>query len=280
MTMGNLTSVREPILKIEQLSQCYGDRRVLDDLNLSVGRGEFVALIGPSGAGKTTLFKVITGLVSPDAGTLVFDGTRRLDQLRGRALRETRRDIGFIFQQFNLIKRKTALQNVLAGRLGRVPTWRVLLRRFSRNDIARAEAALAQVGLADFRHQRVDQLSGGQQQRVAIARAITQECRFILADEPVASLDPESAIGVMETLRDVANNQGIGVFCSLHQTDLALTYADRVIGLRTGRIVVDAATCDVTSRSLETIYGQSPRRRTIRSAARPENLETTSALSL
>jgi phosphonate transport system ATP-binding protein len=260
MTTSRYPARDKPILKAEHLSKRYGDKPILDDLNFSVGAGELVALIGSSGAGKTTLFKVITGLVSPNSGAVTFDGERRLDRLNGRALRETRREMGFIFQQFNLIKRMTALQNVLVGRLGHAPTWRVLLRKFARQDIARAEAALEQVGLADLLHQRVDRLSGGQQQRVAIARAITQECRFILADEPVASLDPESASGVMETLQEVAHDQGLGVLCSLHQTDLALNFADRVIGLRAGRIVIDAAAGEVDSKSLETIYGQSRQR--------------------
>lgn len=255
-----------PILQVENLSKRYGDRRVIEDLSFSIGAGELVVLLGPSGSGKTTLFRMITRLASPDAGRLTFAGTSRLDQLEGRALREVRREIGFIFQQFNLIKRMSALQNVLVGRLGYTSTWRVLLRNFSSDDIARAEAALDAVGLADFRHQRVDCLSGGQQQRVAIARALAQECRFILADEPIASLDPESARNVLETLRAVAHDRGLAVLCSLHQTDLALDHADRIIGLRDGCVVIDAPVCDVNAGWLDAIYGQPARRSSPRSA--------------
>lgn len=280
MTAVTQATMGVPILKVEKLSKRYGDRPVIDDLNFSIGAGELVVLIGPSGAGKTTLFKVITRLVSPDSGRVIFDGMRRLDQLDGRALREVRREIGFIFQQFNLVKRMSALQNVLVGRLGYVPTWRVLLRQFTSDDIARAETALDQVGLADFRDQRVDRLSGGQQQRVAIARAITQECRFILADEPIASLDPESARGVMETLRTVAHDHGLAVLCSLHQTDLALDHADRVIGLRAGRIVVDAPAREVSDRSLDAIYGQPRRRPALHAAGRLKPSEPTLAVTL
>ncbi|MGY4307886.1 phosphonate transport system ATP-binding protein [Bradyrhizobium sp. USDA 4369] len=270
MRAATATTMGAPILQVENLSKRYGERRVIEDLSFSIGAGELVVLLGPSGSGKTTLFKVITRLVPPDAGQLTFAGAARLDELEGRALREVRREIGFIFQQFNLIKRMTALQNVLVGRLGYTSTWRVLLRHFLPEDIARAEAALDEVGLADFRHQRVDCLSGGQQQRVAIARALAQECRFILADEPVASLDPESARNVLETLRAVAHDRGLAVLCSLHQTDLALDHADRVIGLREGRVVIDAPVCDVNAGWLDAIYGKPVRQPSSRSAPRPK----------
>lgn len=248
------------ILRVENLGKAYNGKPVLEEIGFSVRAGEVVALIGSSGAGKTTLFKLITCLEAPDSGIITFRGTQELNRLSGRALRGARRQIGFVFQQFNLIKRMTALQNVLVGRLGHTPTWRVLLRHFSREDVARAHDALVQVGLGEHVHQRVDRLSGGQQQRVAIARAITQECKFILADEPIASLDPDSAAIVMETLREVAHRQGLGVLCSLHQADLAQTYSDRLIGLKAGRIVLNAPTREIDGPRIEAVYTQMRRR--------------------
>ena len=164
-----------------------------------------------------------------------------------------RRDVALIFQQFNLIRRLTAVQNVLAGRLASLATWRVVLRRFPRADRQIALGCLDRVGLVDRAYARADQLSGGQQQRVAIARALAQEARLILADEPVASLDPESAATVLETLRAVAA-QGVAVIASLHQVQLAVTYADRIVALRAGRIVEDAPAARFDTRAIDLIY--------------------------
>ena len=227
-----------PLLQVRGLGKRFGARVALDDVSFAVAAGEFVAILGPSGAGKTTLFRCLTRLVVPDSGEIVLRG-RGLHVARGRELREIRRDTGLIFQQFNLIRRLSALENVLAGRLGHAPTWRVLLRRFNRADRQLALASLDQVGLLAYAMQRADRLSGGQQQRVAIARVLAQQSGLILADEPVASLDPESAAGVLATLRAVAHERGIAVVCSLHQVDLATAFADRVIGLRAGRLIAD-----------------------------------------
>ncbi|MDQ3091877.1 MAG: phosphonate ABC transporter ATP-binding protein [Actinomycetota bacterium] len=210
----------------------------LAEVSFEVAPGEVVAVLGPSGAGKTTLFRCLTQLVDPDEGTVELAG-RRPAELDGRELRLARLEVGLIFQQFNLVRRLTAQGNVLAGRLGHLSTWRVLLRRFPAADRELAGVCLARVGLSDQADQRADRLSGGQQQRVAIARVLAQQSSLVLADEPVASLDPETATSVLDTLRDVARERDITVLSSLHQIDLATRFADRVLGLRAGRLVVD-----------------------------------------
>jgi phosphonate transport system ATP-binding protein len=242
-------------IRVERLSKRYGDTvTALADVSFSVEPGELVAVLGPSGAGKTTLFRCLTGLTAPDAGSVIVRG-RDICAIRGRELRAARQDVALIFQQFNLVRRLSALHNVLAGRLARLPTWRVLTRRFARPDRQRALRCLDAVGLLDRAHSRADQLSGGQQQRVAIARALAQEATVILADEPVASLDPESAATVLETLRAVART-GVAVVASLHQVQFAAAYADRIIALRAGRVVENAPAGRFDERALEQIYAR------------------------
>jgi phosphonate transport system ATP-binding protein len=199
---------------------------------------EVVAVLGASGAGKTTLFRCITRLAQSDSGK-IFLGAHAIRTLGGRRLSIARSEIGLIFQQFNLIRRLSALDNVLVGRLGDVSTWRVMLRRFPHRDRQLALAALDRVGMLPWALQRADSLSGGQQQRVAIARALAQQSRFVLADEPVASLDPESAKSVLSILRDIARERMIAVLVSLHQIEFAIQFADRVIGLRAGRMIAN-----------------------------------------
>ena len=225
-------------LDVRGLTHAYNGVPVLRAVDLAVSPGEVVAVVGPSGAGKTTLFRCLTQLVRADAGTLELFGTD-LQQVQGKALREARRDLGLVFQSYNLVRRLTALQNVLVGRLADVPTWRVLLRRFPAADEALAAACLDQVGLLPYAHTRADRLSGGQQQRVAIARVLASRARVVLADEPVASLDPASAASVLSALRSLATDHGKAVVCSLHQVDLVAGFADRVVGLRDGRVVLD-----------------------------------------
>ncbi len=242
------------MVRVEGLSKSYGQGvRALAGVSFSVEAGELVGVLGPSGAGKTTLFRCLTGLTRPDAGVVEVNG-RDICRIAGRELRLARREVALIFQQFNLIRRLSAVENVLAGRLASLPTWRVVLRRFARGDRQLALGCLDQVGLVDRAYARADQLSGGQQQRVAIARALAQEARLILADEPVASLDPESAATVLETLRRVAAT-GVAVVASLHQVHLAVAYADRIVALRSGAIVEDAPAASFDARAIGQIYG-------------------------
>jgi len=241
---------RPPRLEIKGISKAYAGRPAIEDVTFAVDEHEFVALLGPSGAGKTTLFRCITGLLAPDSGTGSVGGVD-IAQLRGRA----RRRVAIIFQQFNLVSRLTALQNVLAGRLGHVPAWRGWLRRFERRDMLLALECLDRVGLLEYAGQRADRLSGGQQQRVAIARALAQAPDFIVADEPIASLDPNSGAGVLELLRGIARSEGVGVLCSLHQVHFAREYADRVVGLARGRVVVDVQVSRFDEPAFERLYG-------------------------
>ncbi len=241
-------------LKIHGLSKQYHGKFAVEQVDLTASAGELVVLLGPSGAGKSTIFRCVTRLVAADGGEIEVLG-QRMDRLHGRTLRQQRRSIGLIFQQFNLIGRLSALDNVLAGRLGAVPAWRAIARRFTAADRQLALAALDRVGLLSHAYQRADRLSGGQQQRVAIARVLAQESRIILADEPVASLDPIAANNVLEILRSVARERGIAVLCSLHQTALAQRYADRIVAMRAGRIVLDAAASSLDAQEIHRIYG-------------------------
>ncbi len=225
-----------PIIAAEGLSKSFGARRALRDATFSVQPGEFIAVLGASGSGKTTLFRCLTRLVEPDAGEITLGG-QRFSGLSGARLAEARRQIGVVFQQFNLVRRLSALDNVLAGRLAAAPLWRVLLRSFDAGDERLAIEALIAVGLAEHLDQRADTLSGGQQQRVAIARALAQRSRIILADEPVASLDPETADAVLGILRGLTRSSGIAVLTTLHQPELAQKYADRVLRMDGGRLL-------------------------------------------
>ncbi|RAI42759.1 phosphonate ABC transporter ATP-binding protein [Rhodoplanes roseus] len=243
-----------PALALTTVTKRYRETLALDDVSFAVRPGELVALVGPSGAGKSTVFRCLTRLVAADAGHVDILGTR-VDRLRGRALREVRRTIGLIFQQFNLIGRLSALDNVLAGRLGHVSTWRVATRLFPAEDRQIALAALDRVGLLDKAYQRADSLSGGQQQRVAIARVLAQQSRVVLADEPVSSLDPGSAANVIGVLRDIAREHRIGVLCALHQVDFARDYADRIVALRGGRLVLDAPAKEFDDAAFSRVYG-------------------------
>ncbi|MDN4036531.1 phosphonate ABC transporter ATP-binding protein [Massilia sp. YIM B02443] len=232
-----------------KIGQHYGARLALEDVGFTLERGQMLALLGPSGAGKTTLFRCLAGLQSPDSGRIALDGVE-VASLRGRE----RRRIGLVFQQFNLVPRLSALDNVLAGRLGHAPAWRSWLRRFDAADVARARDCLARVGLAGHEGQRADTLSGGQQQRVAIARALAQQPDLIIADEPVASLDPGSGAGILELLKSICHADGLAVVCSLHQPEYARRYADRVLGLRAGRVVVDVDAASFGRDQIDTLY--------------------------
>ncbi len=242
------------LVEVRELGKVYPDgTRALGGVSFCVERGEFAVVVGRSGAGKSTLLRCVNGLVEPTEGE-VFVGRRRLTGLAGRELRAARKELGFIFQQFNLVKRLTALENVICGGLAGMPVLGSCLRRFSKAEKTAALECLDRVGLADKARQRADTLSGGQQQRVAIARALAQRPKVILADEPVASLDPESARIVMDTLRSLADEDDIAVVCNLHQVNLADRYADRILGVREGKLVLDGRAGEVGREEFEQVY--------------------------
>ncbi|MDR5759330.1 phosphonate ABC transporter ATP-binding protein [Caballeronia sp. LZ035] len=224
----------EPILRITHVGKRLQGIDVLRDVNLTLEAGQFAALLGASGAGKTTLLRCIAGLDQADAGIIEVAGAP-VEGLRHR----TRRQVAVIFQHLHLVPRLSALDNVLAGRLGHVSAWRGIARRFERADRMLALDCLDRVNLLDYAKRRVDGLSGGQQQRVAIARALAQQPRLIVADEPVSSLDPGSGMEVLALLRRCCREQGVAVLCSLHQVALARAFADRVIGLARGGMAID-----------------------------------------
>lgn len=245
-------------IHVENLNKTFNRKQALFDLNLSVQPGEMVALIGASGSGKSTLLRHLAGLSCCDAQAGQVQVLGRPLQSGGRLHKDVRRqraDIGYIFQQFNLVGRLSVLQNVLLGCLGRMPRWRGSLSLFSSEEKQRAMAALERVGLADMAQQRASTLSGGQQQRVAIARTLCQQAEVILADEPIASLDPESARNVMETLADINRRDGKTVVVTLHQVDYAMRYCQRAIALKHGRIHFDDGTQRLNSSALNDLYG-------------------------
>jgi phosphonate transport system ATP-binding protein len=241
-----------PFLGLQDLGVTYSNGSVaLRGVDLEFPTGTFVALLGPSGSGKSTLLRCINLLVSPSTGGVHCAG---LPVLPGRSLQSHRLRTGMIFQQHQLNPRQTVLQNVLNGRLGRYGWWRTLLP-FPKADQLFALRCLERVGLLDKALSRADQLSGGQQQRVGIARALAQEPKIILADEPVASLDPAGAQAFLELLRGICKEDGILVLMSLHQVALARAYGDRIIGLREGRVVFDGPPSDLDAMGLEQVYG-------------------------
>ena len=243
------------MIRVQDLSKRYPSGTVaLDGVTLDVGAGEFVALIGSSGAGKSTFLRCLNGLVTPTAGLVSVDG-RPVTGASRNGLRSVRARVGFVFQQFNLLKRLSVLDNVLVGTLSRVDMWRSLLGRFPGGEIERTRRTLRRVGLAGLDDRRADTLSGGQQQRVAIARALVQEPRVLLADEPMSSLDPASSRSVMELLQDINREDGLTVIASLHVLDLAVTYGRRIVGLRAGRVVHDGSPAGLTQAAAEAIFG-------------------------
>jgi phosphonate transport system ATP-binding protein len=217
-------------IRVVKLTKSFGRKLVFSGLSLNVRRGEFVVLVGPSGSGKTTLLRCLVRLLEADEGE-IWVADHPMHQISSSDLAVARQNIGFVFQQFNLVRRKSARENAVSGRLASTPFWRVALGLFKTDDLSAAEQALARVGLQDTSDLRADQLSGGQQQRVAIARALVQRSSVLIADEPIASLDPDAARGILSLLRSIAHDDGLTVLCSLHQHDLAREYADRVVAL-------------------------------------------------
>jgi phosphonate transport system ATP-binding protein len=246
------------VASVRDVSKTFGARKALNGVSVEVRAGEMVALIGPSGSGKSTLLRSITGLQSIDAGAGVIEVFGTVVQKNGRttgAVRAARGKLGMIFQQFNLVGRLSLFSNVMLGALGRIPDWRGLLGAWPTADKTKAMAALHRVGVADYAAQRANTLSGGQQQRGAIARAIVQGAQAILADEPVASLDPVSARKVMELLVELNQRDGLGVIVTLHQVDYAIRYCDRVVALKAGSIVYDGPSSGLDTKTLIDIYG-------------------------
>jgi phosphonate transport system ATP-binding protein len=242
------------MLQINGLSRRFGDRLAVDDITLSVPAGQMVGIIGRSGAGKSTLLRMVNRLQEPTSGTIRF-GTTEVTALRGRALRDWRTACAMIFQQFNLVPRLDVLTNVLIGRLNHRGTLPSLFGMFTAAERAQALRALERFDLAEVALARAGQISGGQQQRVAICRALLQEPRLMLADEPIASLDPRNAQVVMDALRRINREDGLTVLCNLHHLDTARAYCDRIIALQKGRLMFDGPPDALTAEKVREIYG-------------------------
>ncbi len=244
------------MIKLENINHTYPNgTRALHGINLEIGAEAFTVLIGPSGAGKSTLMRILNGLVRPTSGMVYIDG---LEVSRAKAVQvlAARRKIGMVFQQFNLVKRLTALENVLIGRLGTMPTWRSTIRLYTKEDRQLAFAALERVGMVNYAWQRSDTLSGGQQQRVGIARALAQQPALILADEPISALDPKSSEQVMTLLRQIQLEDGIAVIANLHHLDAVREYAERVVALQRGTVVFDGQPSALTESVTRALYYQ------------------------
>ena len=243
------------MLEVRALEKTYptGDH-ALRSVSFTVAGADGVFVIGPSGAGKSTLLRCINRLVEPDRGSVRLDGVE-LTALEGAALREARRKMGMIFQEFNLVERLTVMENVLSGRLGYVSLWQAWRRRFPPEDVDAAFATLARVGLEGFEGKRADELSGGQRQRVGIARALVQRPKILLVDEPTSSLDPRTSESVLRLIVELAAEDGIPALVNIHDVPLARAFARRVIGLREGALVYDGPVGGLTPAALEAIYG-------------------------
>lgn len=244
-----------PVISLHDVTKRFGETTALDEVTLEVARGEMVVLLGLSGSGKSTLLRHLNALELPTSGDVNVLG-HEVSRLRGRPLRRLRSRVGFIFQQFELVPSLTVLENVLTGALATIRGPRLGLFGYSKARKLEALGHLDRVGLLDRAYQRADTLSGGQQQRVAIARALMQRPDILLADEPVASLDPESSEQVMRLIREIAAADGLTVVCSLHQVDLAISWADRIVGLRHGAVVLDTPVERLTKAEVMEIYGR------------------------
>lgn len=246
-------------LEIEGLVKEYRrGQPVLKGIDLSIEGSGLTAIIGPSGTGKSTLLRCINRLVDPTQGAIWFSSEGRradLSKLHGRALRASRRQIGMVFQEYNLVERLTVMENLLTGRLGYVSAWDAWRRKFPAADVARAFELLDTVGLGAFANQRADALSGGQRQRVGIARALMQRPHVLLADEPTSSLDPKTSVEIMSLLREQGRAQGIPVIVNIHDVELARRFADRLVGMSGGHVVYDGDAAGLSDAKLKQIYG-------------------------
>ena len=242
------------MLQLTNVTKRFGLKSAVADVSLSIPDGSFIGIIGRSGAGKSTVLRMINRLIDPTEGSIIY-GDQNVTMLRGQALRDWRADCAMVFQQFNLAGRLDVLTNVMTGRLNKVSTLTSVLGMWSDQDRALALGALEQFDMASFAAQRADSLSGGQQQRVAIARALVQEPRLILADEPIASLDPRNTRLVMDGLRSINRDHNITVICNLHSLDLARSYCGRLIGMAGGRVVFDGTPDELTNDIARELYG-------------------------
>ncbi|MFT8571154.1 MAG: phosphonate ABC transporter ATP-binding protein [Leuconostoc pseudomesenteroides] len=244
------------MIKFEHVSKTYPNGvKGLQDINLEIEDGEFVGIIGMSGAGKSTFIRTINRLNNITDGKLTVDGVE-ISNLKGKALRRFRRKVGMIFQSYNLVPRITVIRNVMSSLVPDMPLWRAILGLFSKNDKMRALEALDRVSMLDKAFVRTDQLSGGQQQRVSLARTLAQNPSVLLADEPVAALDPVTAHEVMDDFKRINDELGQTVLINIHHVDLALDYAKRIIGIRSGRVVYDGPVSGVTQEILDNIYSK------------------------
>ena len=244
------------MLKVQGLTKVYktGDK-ALNNVSFEVPSGQIVGLIGPSGAGKSTLIRCINRLVQPSSGTIQLNDTE-ITRLSGGKLRQLRRRIGMIFQEYALVERLTVMENVLSGRLGYVPFWRSFTRRFPGSDVEQAYRLLDRVGLMAHADKRADALSGGQRQRVGIARALQQNPELLLVDEPTASLDPKTSRQIMRLLNEMCKERGLPAIVNIHDVLLAQTYTERLIGLRAGEVVFDGHPSELNDEVLTRIYGE------------------------
>lgn len=243
------------MIEFRNVSKMYPNgTKGLNNINLNIQKGEFIVMVGLSGAGKSTLLRSVNRLHEITEGEIIIEG-ESITSAKGKGLRRMRRDIGMIFQSFNLVKRSTVLKNVLAGRVGYHSTLRTTLGLFPKEDVELAFQALKRVNILEKAYARVDELSGGQQQRVSIARALAQEAKIILADEPVASLDPLTTKQVLDDLKKINEDFGITTIVNLHSIDLARQYATRIIGLHAGEIVFDGLVEEATDEKFAEIYG-------------------------
>jgi phosphonate transport system ATP-binding protein len=242
------------MFELKQVSRVFGRKAAVDSVSFSIPSGQMVGVIGRSGAGKSTLLRMLNRLSDPTSGSIVFDG-QEVSALKGAALRRWHRDCAMIFQQFNLVPRLDVLTNVMLGRLNHRSTTMSVLGMFSREERIMAIAALERLGIEQTALQPAGTLSGGQQQRVAIARALMQQPKVLLADEPIASLDPMNAKIVMDALRDINEREGITVITNLHTLDTARAYCQRIIGMAGGRVVFDGTPSELTTEAVNRIYG-------------------------
>lgn len=244
------------MIQFDHVDKVYNNgTKALDDVNLTIEQGEFVAIIGLSGAGKSTLIRTINKMIDVTGGVVSVNGID-VSKLKGTALRKFRRKIGMVFQSFNLVTRTSVINNVLNARVADMSAFRTVMGLFSKQDKIIALESLDKVGILDKAYSRADQLSGGQQQRVALARTLAQKPEIILADEPVAALDPVMADVVMTDFKRINQDMKITVLINIHHVDLALQYADRIIGIRAGKIVYDGPSSEITNDILKTIYGR------------------------